>query len=259
VFNDAFATLFFSPESDHRNEPPPLAMLWAICLELAIVFLSIWILCERSLRIKIQQEMAKRESNLAEHEGNLFKLVSEFKQVVIYAHDLIVDFNDFAIPFHETVMGFFEIKNLIAGAAGVGISPSASCPHDEFMRKAEECLILVALTRKSLCDLLERGYDDPLAQAGPIDARYAQSLAVFKRRMAELEAQWELQPDSDSDAGDEDLDDLEDSGEDEDEYDGLPSLFPAYDNKTRIVSFCDANGAVVPKAQDKQDGGELLA
>ncbi|KAK2041546.1 hypothetical protein LZ31DRAFT_633303 [Colletotrichum somersetense] len=232
-------------------------MLWAICLELAIVFLSMWILCERSLRIKIQQEMAKREGKLAEHEGKLFKLVSEFcesppwvvswcslvfEQVFIYAHDLIVDFNDFAIPFHETVMGSFENKDLIAGAAGV-----------------EECLILVAFNRKSLCDLLEHGYDDALAQAGPIDARYAQGLAVFKRRMAELEAQWELQPDSDSDAGDEDPDNLEDSGEDEDEDDGLPSLFPAYDNKTRIVSFCDENGAVVPKAQDKQDGGELLA
>ncbi|KAK1596460.1 uncharacterized protein LY79DRAFT_667463 [Colletotrichum navitas] len=254
MFNATFATLFFLPEEvDDRNEPPLLAMLWTICLELIIVFLSIWVLCERSLRIKIQQEMIEHESKLAEHEGKLAKLISEFKQVFIYAQGLIADFNDFAAPFHENIMGFFDIMDLIAGAgaiaaapAGVDISPSASCPHNKFMRKAEECLILAAFTRKSLCNLLEYGYDDAVAQAGPIDVRYAHGLAEFKRRMAELEAQWELEPDSGSELEDEDI-----------EADGLPSLFPAYDHTTHLVSFCDENRVVIPNTQDKKDG-ELL-
>ncbi|EFQ30976.1 hypothetical protein CGRA01v4_08590 [Colletotrichum graminicola] len=251
MFNFTFATLLFSPEEvDDRNEPPLLAMLWTICLELITVFLSIWVLCERSLRIKIQQEMVEREGKLAEHEGKLTKLVSEFKQVFIYAQGIIADFNDFAVPFQETIMGFFDIRDLIAGAsaiaaapAGIDISPSASCPHNKFMRKAEECLILAALTRKSLCNLLEYGYDDAVDQAGPIDARYAHGLAEFKRRMAELEAQGELEPDSGSDL---EYDDLEAGG--------LPSLFPAYDNTTRLVSLCDENGVVNPNTQDKKDG-----
>ncbi|KAK1969170.1 hypothetical protein LY78DRAFT_701007 [Colletotrichum sublineola] len=259
MFNITLATLFLLPEEvEDRNELPLLTMVWKISVELAIVFLSIWILFGRSLHFKRQQEMAERERKLAE-------LVSEFKQVLIYAQGLITDADDFVIPFHETMMGFFEVRDLIAGggapgetptvataadaavAAGVEISSSASCPHNKFMRKAEECFVLIAFARKALCDLFERGYDDAVAQAGPIDARYVHGLAEFKRRMAELEAQWELEPDSDSDL---EYDDLKDGDKDEDENDGMPSLFHAYDNQTRIVSFCDENGVIIPKTQD---------
>ncbi|KAK2000103.1 hypothetical protein LX36DRAFT_709569 [Colletotrichum falcatum] len=169
MFNITLATLFPLPdEVDDRNEPPLLAMLWTICLEFIIAFLSIWILSERFLRIKTQQDMAEREGKLAEHKGKLAELISEFKQVSIYSHGLITDADDFVIPFHETMIGFFEIKDLIAGAlwddtkdgvnpaaaaGGVEISSSALFPHNIFMRKAEECLILIASARKSLRDL----------------------------------------------------------------------------------------------------------
>ncbi|KAK1974591.1 hypothetical protein LZ30DRAFT_740047 [Colletotrichum cereale] len=80
MFNITLATLFLLPEVDDHREPPLLAALWMICVELIIVFLSIWILFERSLRIRIQQKMAERDGKMTEHEAKLVELIAEFSE-----------------------------------------------------------------------------------------------------------------------------------------------------------------------------------